>query len=105
MKDMFFVITGVNARFDDGSVSILAAVSEDAAELAARKGKLASLVVTPELFAKGFCPGATGMLTGSLEEHGKRDDGSPWLRLRATKVSVTKRGNTPLTEDAVEFAE
>ena len=101
MKTWFFCVVGVSARFADGNVSVLVAVSEDAADLAARKGQLATLVVAGSLFAKGLCPGAQGYLDGDVEERGLRQDGSPWLRVRPSKVVVMRRGNMALDETAV----
>lgn len=106
-KDYYFVCTGSNAIFEDGNRSILLAVSEKAEELAPGKrgGQLVSLVIGPKLFDRGLCPGASGMVTGEVVESGKRDDGTPWLRLRAEVMSVTKKGNMPLALDKVEFAD
>lgn len=106
MKHLFLVGVGVNARFDDGTVSLLVACSEDASELASRKGKLASINVSAAVFAKGLCPGFAGHAEGSLEEHGKRDDGSAWLRLRLHgKLHVSRKGNMAVDTDAVTFEE
>ena len=104
--ELFITCVGKLAEFSDGNVSLLLAASQNAEDLAPGKrgGKLVSLVVSKKVFDKGLCPGATGIATGTVEESSsKRTDGTPWLRLRATKVIVTRRGHLPLGEADVQF--
>ena len=105
MKTYFFVVVGVNARFDDSTVSVLLAVSEDAAKVASREGNtLASLNVSSDAFNRGLCPGATGSLQGDLQESAtKRADGTSFIRIRATKVALTRLGNRVVSADDVTW--
>ena len=105
-EEMFMTCVGKLADFADGNVSLLLAVSPNAEDLAPNKrgGKLVSLVVTRKVFDKGLCPGATGLVVGHIEESAmRRTDGTPWLRLRASKLTVTRKGNVPLGEENVVF--
>jgi hypothetical protein len=103
-------VVGVNARFEDGTTSLLLKVSEHADDLkpGSKTGQLVSLTVKQAVVEKGFCPGAQFACVASIEPSSKlRDDGTPWLRLRldpSEKLQVTRKGSLALDLDHVEFS-
>ena len=112
LAELFFVVLKPNAEFANGDVSLLLAVSEDAADLAPKvnKGALVTHTIRRALFDKGFCPGAAGSVQGVIEASTSslRDDGSAWLRLRkpaGAKFVISRKGNTATGEADVEFNE
>ena len=105
---MFGVILGRNATFEDGSVNLYGTFSENAEDLTPGKkgGKLCSLTVSKAAYEKGLCPGAAGQFEGQIEESTtKRADGTPWLRLRVSKIQLARLGNRPVVEADIAWPE
>jgi hypothetical protein len=109
MKDLYFVVVKENHVFDNGDISLLMAVSSNAADLApeTRKGSLATLTVKPAAIEKGLGVGAAGMLKGDIVESKElKDDKTPWLRVRkekGTKIVLSRAGSQAVGGDDVEF--
>jgi hypothetical protein len=109
MKDLYFVVVKENHVFENGDISLLMAVSQNAADLApeTQKGKLATLTVKPAAIEKGLGVGAAGIIKGDIvESKSTRDDGTPWLRVRkekGTKIVLSRAGSQAVGGDDVEF--
>jgi len=80
MKDIAFVVVGVNASFDNGvslNVAVGDAVESVEADIAKRNARFASLTVSHKLFGSGFSPGAAGTLPAEIQDtKAKKADGT-----------------------------